>query len=160
MLKTAALEEIHQWVIDIEKAITLFLSAIVKKDKDQKYRAFSECTLVFFHGGNLMVATRLFDQDLLNKVKRVQECSFAYRKALDEGMPGQLTSNEIKEIAQNHYDALGDVFATLGAKKIELLTKHFPKGGVDKGKKLSLSAFFKKARIRTGKEPEGTDKGR
>lgn len=163
LLKTAALGDIHQWVLDIENTITLFLSAIVEKDKDQKYRAFSECTLVLFRGGHLVVAAKLFDQDLSNKVERVQECSFAYRKALNEGMPGQPISNEIKEISQNHYDALGDVFATLGAKKLELLTKHFPKrkrGEVDKGKKLSLSAFFKKAQIRTGKEPEDTDKGR
>ena len=124
-LKTAALDDIHQWLIDILNATTLYLTAVRDKDEKQKFIASSQCNTVLIRGGDTLVAAGLFGDDLFDKVEQVSEFSQAYHDALDKATPDQ--KNIEDKIVENFTTALSGAFFTLGKKKLELLPEYFPK---------------------------------
>jgi len=87
-LKTVALDNIHKWIIDIVNTTSLYQSAVREGDEKQKLIAKSQCTAVFLHGAEMLVAAGIFGDDLLDKVEQVDSATQAYHDALGNVMPG------------------------------------------------------------------------
>ena len=124
-LKTAALDNIHQWLMDILQTTSFYLSAVREENEKSKFIASSQCLSVSTRGADMLVAAGIFGLGFVDKIEQVNNACDEYHQALSEVQSGQTVINN--QIVENYSKALCEALITLGKKKMELLPEYFKK---------------------------------